>query len=78
MKGERVVSDSSVFDCCEKGESLPCCNHESIEDDALWEELVSLLIQAACLIERKRLHRTYTTSDLRKAGKQVLCNDGTT
>ena len=72
------MSSASVSDCCERDGSLPCCNQESIEDDALWEELVGLLIQAACLIERKRLHRTYTTSDLRKAGKRVLCNDGRT
>jgi hypothetical protein len=72
------MNDASVSDCCKNGDSLSCCNQEAIEDEAFWEDFNSLLIQMSCLVERKKLHRTYTTSDLRKAGKRVLCNDGTT
>lgn len=47
------------------------------DDTYLWEELVGLLIQAACLIEREKLDKEYTTAELRKAGKQSLCVDRT-
>ena len=71
-----MIDDASVSNCCKSDESLPCCNQDAIDDEALWEGLVSLLIQMACTIERLKLRRTYTTSDLRKAGKRALCNDG--
>lgn len=44
------------------------------EDMEFWEEMFGLVIQIGCLIERKRLDRTITTADLRKAGKKVLCD----
>lgn len=45
------------------------------DDTRLWEELVSLLIRAACLIEKEKLGREHTTAELRKAGKRALCVD---
>lgn len=44
------------------------------EEIRFWEELNGLIIQMACLIERKRLGKDVTTADLRKAGKKVLCD----
>lgn len=68
------MNDASVSECGKNGDCLCSCNQEPIVEDEVWEEIVSLAIQFACLVERKILHRTYTTSDLRKAGKDVLCN----
>ena len=43
------------------------------DDKEFWEELVSLLLQVVCLIEREKLGKLMTNADLRRAGKQVLC-----
>lgn len=45
---------------------------EKREEMQFWEELNALIIQIACLIERKRLGREVTTADLRRAGKRAL------
>jgi len=50
---------------------------EKTEDEKFWEELNALIIQLACLIERRKLKRPVTTADLRKAGKQALCDKST-
>lgn len=50
---------------------------EKTEDEKFWEDLNALIIQIACLIERRRLKKTTTTADLRRAGKQALCNRDT-
>jgi len=50
---------------------------EKTEDEKFWEEFNALLIQIACLIERRKLKRPITTADLRRAGKQALCERDT-
>jgi hypothetical protein len=57
----------------ENGQSVCGCHRDDTDDAAFWEELDSLLIQVACLIERRKLRRTHTTSDLRALGKKALC-----
>ena len=61
---------------CHCGPDCVCgCNQQPNDDFAFWEELISQLISIVCLIERQKLGRTITTSKLRRAGKDVLCND---
>ena len=45
-------------------------------DEQFWQELVSIMLKAVCLIERAKLKREHTTADLRKAGKQAICKEG--
>lgn len=66
---------ASVSEPCSDCNSVCCCNPEPIDDNAFWKELVSQLISIVCLIERVKLGRTPTTSQLRKAGKEALCQD---
>jgi len=40
------------------------------EEEELWEEVCSLLIQLVCLFEKKKLKRFPTTAELRKLGKE--------
>ena len=46
-----------------------------MNDTAFWSEVVSLLLSLVCLIEREKLKRKPTTSELRAAGKEALCKD---
>ena len=69
------MSHSSVLESCSNPDCACGCNPQPIDDKDFWEELFSQLISIACLIERKKLGRTVTTSDLRKAGKEALCNE---
>ena len=48
------------------------------EQERFWEEVVALLLQGVCLIERLKLKRDVTTADLRKAGKAVICKGNLT
>lgn len=66
---------ASVSESCSDPNCACGCNPQPIDDKAFWEELVSQLISMVCLIERKKLGRTTTTSQLRKAGKESLCNN---
>jgi len=66
--------NSSVSESCSDSDCVCGCNSQPIDDSSFWEELVSQLISVVCLIERKKLGRTLTTSVLRKAGKDSLCN----
>lgn len=43
------------------------------DDSKFWEELLALILQVACLIEREKLGKSVTNADLRRAGKEVLC-----
>ena len=72
---ESVASDGK---CGCGGDSVCGCNPQPIDDSAFWEELNALLIQMVCLVERQKLHSTYTTSELRKVGKATLCKAGRT
>lgn len=71
---EPAENPASVCPGCFGTDCTSCGNHKSIEDEAFWQEFNSLFIQLVCLVEKKKLKCTYTTSDLRKAGKTVLCN----
>lgn len=44
------------------------------EEEKFWEGFVALLLQLVCHVERSKLHRRHTTAELRKAGKQSLCD----
>ena len=68
------MTSASVSESCSSPDCACGCNPQPIDDKAFWEELFSQLISIACLIERQKLGRTITTSDLRKAGKESLCN----
>lgn len=57
------------------GDGAPCPNQGNTEDQAFWQGIVALAIQFVCHVERHKLHCTYTTSDLRRAGKSALCGD---
>jgi len=70
---ENVASAGSHI---ENAECVCGCNPQPIDDSAFWEELNALLIQMVCLVERQKLHSTYTTSELRKVGKATLCKAG--
>ena len=45
-------------------------------DEQFWEEWVSIMLKAVCLVERAKLKRKHTTAELRKAGKQAICKEG--
>ena len=45
------------------------------DDTEFWEELLALILQVACLIEREKLGKEITNADLRKAGKKALCEN---
>ena len=64
---------ASVSESCSVPDCACSCNQQPIDDSAFWEELVSQLISIVCLIEREKLDRITTTSQLRRAGKDVLC-----
>jgi len=66
--------NSSVSESCSDSDCVCGCNSQPIDDYAFWEEIVSQLIKLVCTIERMKLGRTMTTSVLRKAGKDSLCN----
>ena len=66
--GAASVSEPSPDFNCACG-----CNQQPIDDKGFWEELVSQLISIVCLIEREKLGRIATTSQLRRAGKDALC-----
>jgi len=42
------------------------------DDQEFYEQIVSLLLSLVCLIERKKLKRPHTTSELRKIAKEKL------
>jgi hypothetical protein len=66
---------ASVFhDAC-GGDCVSRANQEENAEKLFWQEVNALLIQLVCLVERHKLASTYTTSDLRKAGKSALCTD---
>ena len=65
---------ASVSESCSNPDCACGCNQQPIDDFAFWEELVSQLISVVCLIEREKLGRIETTSVLRNAGKNALCN----
>ena len=44
-------------------------------DHDFWERVVSLLLSLVCTIEKDKLHRKPTTSELREAGKAKLAQD---
>ena len=71
---DSAMTRSSVPECNCEPQYACGRNPQPIDDKAFWEELFSQLISIACLIERQKLGRTITTSDLRKAGKESLCN----
>lgn len=68
------MSDASVSECQEGGSCACSCNPQPIDDNPFWQDFNALLIQLVCLVEKRKLNCTYTTSELRKAGKDVLCN----
>ena len=68
------MSDASVSEQCCNGNCVSCDNQGAIDNKDFWREFNSLFIQLVCLVEKAHLDCTYTTSDLRKAGKDVLCN----
>lgn len=45
------------------------------EEEEFWKEWVSLEIQKVCLVERLKLKRFPTTSELRKLGKESKMED---
>lgn len=44
------------------------------EDEKFWEGFVAILLRLVCHIERGKLNRKHTTAELRKAGKDSLCD----
>jgi len=67
---------ASVPEAVRCSDSVCSCNRAATDETAFWEEVNSALIRLVCIIERHKLHATYTTSELRKAGKQALCKHG--
>jgi hypothetical protein len=47
------------------------------DEQEFYEQMVSLLISMVCLIERQKLNRPHTTSELRKIGKERLSASAT-
>jgi hypothetical protein len=71
----RPVGHASNEESCNGAICVCGCNQQPNDDSAFWKEVFSQLIRLACLIERQKLGRTVTTSDLRQAGKEALCKE---
>jgi len=69
---------ASVPEAGRCGDSVCSCNRAATDETAFWEKVNRLLISLVCEIERDKLHCTYTTSELRKVGREVLCKAGKT